>query len=100
MDNEATEAAATFQDLVEEANYKFDEMCMERHTMGQEKYGPVKFMTANTLIEAGEEVVDLANYARYTFVKLYVLNLQIDKIIGDVPDMLGPQSFIPSKGEQ
>ena len=100
MDNEATEAAATFQDRVNEANVLFDRMCVQRHAVGQEKYGPVKFMDVNTLNEAMEEVVDIANYARYTFVKLYVLNLQIDKIIGDVPDMLGPQSFIPSKGEQ
>jgi hypothetical protein len=93
-DHEAAEAAKTFQDLVDEANATFDQMCVARHEMGQLKYGPVKFMDVNTLKEASEEIIDLANYARYTFIKLYILNQQIDKLTEEAPDLLGPNSFM------
>lgn len=36
-------------------------------------YGEAGFFHTDTLRMAMEEVVDLSNYARYTFIKLYVL---------------------------
>lgn len=51
----------------------FDRTCDERHAMGAERYGPGKFLTVDTLEEAMQEVVDLANYARYTYIKLRML---------------------------
>jgi hypothetical protein len=83
-----------FQALANEANALFDKQCIARHIMGEEKYGPVKFLEVNTLVEASEELVDIANYARYTFIKLFILNAQIDRVQGQLPDMLGAQSFM------
>jgi hypothetical protein len=92
--DEMREAALDFKALTEAAQRRFFEMMQERHTKGEEKYGPIKFMEVNTLEEAMEEVVDLANYALYTFVKLFILNAQQTRIVGQIPDMLGPGSFM------
>lgn len=71
-------------EAIAEASLQFDQMCQDRHNRGAEKYGPLKFLGANTLEEALEELVDLANYARYTFIKIWFLNQQLDQVV--VPD--------------
>lgn len=60
-------------ELIQKLSEKFDEMCQRRHEMGHDKYGPVKFLEVNALGEAMNEVIDLANYARYTWIKLALL---------------------------
>lgn len=95
--NEAHEAAVDFSELAQKASGLFFGMMQERHEMGEAKYGAIKFMEVNTLHEAMEEVVDLANYAMYTFMKLYVLDQQLQKILpkeGHEP--LGSQAFMRS----
>lgn len=75
----------TKEELVEKLEVyskEFDTLCTERHEMGAEKYGPGKFLTVDTLQEAIEEIVDLSNYARYTFVKLRALQDRLPEIIG------------------
>jgi hypothetical protein len=52
---------------------EFDELCAARHQLGAEKYGPGKFLTVDTIEEALSEIADLANYARYTYIKLRML---------------------------
>jgi hypothetical protein len=93
------ELTKTIQELAVEATELFYKMQQERHNAGAETYGPLKFMDANTLEEAMEEVVDIANYSLYTFIKLYILNKSVDRIAGDTPIELGPNSFIPSKAQ-
>jgi hypothetical protein len=56
---------------------EFDKMCQQRHDMGEKKYGPGKFLNVDTMDEALMEIVDLANYARYTFVKVRLLQDRI-----------------------
>jgi hypothetical protein len=80
--------------LIEEASNAFDTLCEERHVMGSAKYGPVKFLTINSIEEAMAEVLDLANYARYTFIKLWLLNRQMQDIIPQ--ENLGTNSFVPN----
>lgn len=97
MINEANEAAMDFTQLTQDASSLFFKMMQDRHIMGEEKYGPIRFMDVNTLHEAMEEVVDLGNYALYTFMKLYVLNLQLQKLLPpDGVDPLGAQAFMKS----
>lgn len=69
---DVTDIKATVE-AIQKASEKFDQMCAERHEMGEQEYGPVAFLENDTLQMAMEEVVDLANYARYTFVKLELL---------------------------
>lgn len=59
--------------LIDAFSLEFDEMTRARHEMGSRKYGPGKFLTVDTMEEALFELADLANYARYTFVKVRLL---------------------------
>lgn len=88
------QAVQDFNQLTQEATGLFFQMMQDRHVMGEAKYGPIKFMEVNTLEEAMEELADLGNYTMYTFMKLYVLNQQLKKVVGETPDMLGSQSFM------
>jgi len=69
----------TFAEEVHEANEAFDQMCSDRHLMGEEKYGPVKFLDVDTIEMAMEEITDLSNYARYTFIKLWLLRDSLNR---------------------
>jgi hypothetical protein len=60
-------------EFLQQASEEFDRWCTERHERGAEEYGPTNFLEVDTLVMAMEEVADLANYARYTFIKLYIL---------------------------
>ena len=82
-DDSAVRAAAEklnqlFADVEEEA--------LERHDKGAEQYGPLKFLGADTLQEALEEVLDLINYARYTAVKIKLLQEVIAQKAADTLD--------------
>jgi hypothetical protein len=95
--DEAAEAAVDFTLLASQASNLFFHMMEERHEMGQQKYGAIKFMEVNTLKEAMEEVVDLGNYAMYTFLKLYVLNQQLQKLLPEEGhEPLGAAAFMKS----
>lgn len=83
-------------DLITAANEEFDRRTQERHDAGAEKYGPLKFLEANVVEEAMQEILDLANYARYTFIKLWLMNVALDKEIGDKAITL-PDGFYPAK---
>jgi hypothetical protein len=74
---------------------QFDLDCSTRHEMGAKKYGAGKFLIVDTIQEALDEVVDLANYARYTYIKLALLQAAIAQ---QVPEG-GPVSsgFLTSK---
>jgi len=59
-------------------NQEFDQRCLERHEMGEKKYGAGTWMNVDNFEMAIEEVIDLSNYVRFTFIKLRMLqdNLQ------------------------
>lgn len=69
--------------MIAQADEMFDIVCQSRHDMGREKYGKLTFVEKPTVEMAMEEVVDLANYARYTFIKLFLLQHQITEIQED-----------------
>lgn len=95
--NDAGEATADFLQLTQEASALFFGMMQERHLMGEQKYGPIKFMQVNTLEEAMEELADLGNYAMYTFMKIFVLNEQLKKLVPEEGhEPLGAASFMKS----
>ena len=86
----------TITDLVDEASTAFDIQCSARHKMGAEKYGPVKFLESNTNLydELKHELVDAANYARYLFIRLTVLEQMVAgrNVSADTPR--GPQGIV------
>lgn len=59
---------------IEQYSMMFTQARQERHDMGAHKYGPGKFLMVNTLEEAAFELIDLANYAEYSFIRLMMLN--------------------------
>lgn len=69
-DNLAGKKVQVSAALIQQLSDAFDQLCQDRHELGQEKYGPVRFFEINTLQEAMFEVADLANYARYAYIKL------------------------------
>jgi hypothetical protein len=71
---------------------EFDEVCVSRHEMGAEKYGPVNFLGIDSVEMMIEEVCDLANYARYTYIKLRILQESLKKQL-DTPVVLGKEGF-------
>lgn len=75
----------TFVGTLSQYSDEFDDACRTRHELGTEKYGPGKFLVVDTLQEALDEVADLANYARYTFVKLRLLQDAIAEMVADSP---------------
>jgi hypothetical protein len=83
--------------MIQEAGSIFEEMRATRHEEGAEKYGAFKFLEANTLEEAMFEVVDLANYAMYTFIKLWLLNEEIAGKFGNREINIGAGSFTSSQ---
>ena len=64
-------------ELLQKLADEYDTECQRRHDMGAEKYGPVRFLEVNSLQEAMNEIVDLANYARYTWMK-FALMIHLD----------------------
>jgi hypothetical protein len=79
-----------FQRLLSLADAEFVDLAAERLKAGAEKYGPHKFLTVDTLEEAMQEVLDLSNYARMTYIKLYLLKYSLSQIETNVePDKDG-----------
>jgi len=62
---------------------EFDQRCFERHEMGQKKYGPNTFLNVDSIEMAIEELIDLENYVRYTFIKLRMLQAQLPTVLAD-----------------
>lgn len=52
---------------------EYDSVCLERHELGERKYGPGTWLGIDTLQHAMDEVADLGNYARFTWIKLRML---------------------------
>lgn len=64
-------------ELVEQLRALFTRERLERHEMGAVKYGPVKYFEVDSLEEAIQEILDMANYAEYTYIKLRLLQAQL-----------------------
>jgi len=64
-------------EIVEKLSAEFDHRVIDRHRLGAEKYGPFSFFNKDMFEEACQEVLDLANYARYSYIKLRLTQLQI-----------------------
>lgn len=61
------------QGQLEEASAKFDQDCADRHEMGAQKYGEGTFLEKDVLRMAQDELIDMANYVRYMYIKLELM---------------------------
>ena len=69
---------------------EFQKRCMDRLEAGEKEYGPGTYNSMDVLAEAKEELLDVANYALFLYVKLKRIQEMIDvgvisKIKGDAP---------------
>jgi hypothetical protein len=83
-------------EALQAANQAFDEGCQRRHEVGQKKYGELTFLDNDTVAMAMEEVLDLANYARYTYIKLFLLQQAVANALEEEPDV-GREGFVSTK---
>jgi hypothetical protein len=70
-------------DKIAEFSAEFDTKCYERHVAGEDKYGAGTWLTIDTLQHAMDEVLDLANYARFTYIKLRMLQEKLVEFQAD-----------------
>jgi hypothetical protein len=49
---------------------EFDEMCAARLDIGAAEYGPTAFVSADTIQMMLEELSDIVNYCKFTYIKL------------------------------
>ncbi len=52
---------------------QFEEERQQRLEAGEQEYGAYKFLSADVINMAKEEVIDLANYAQFIYYKLCLL---------------------------
>jgi hypothetical protein len=64
--------------------------------MGAEKYGPVKFLSVDTFEEAMQELLDLNNYSRMLYIKLYLLRESTVKLVEKHP-AADEQGFVSTR---
>jgi hypothetical protein len=91
-----TSSASDLPALIQQASDELDNTCLQRHQRGQEKYGDLTFFDADTVEMAMEEVADMMNYMRYTWIKLWLLRRSIYKIVEKHP-AADSEGFIPLK---
>jgi hypothetical protein len=64
-------------DLIAQLSVEFEQMSQERHNFGLGKYGEFSWLGKDMFEEAIFECVDAANYMRYQFIKLRLLQMAI-----------------------
>lgn len=83
-----------YEATIARANTLFEEMCRQRHETGELDYGHNTFIANDTLQMLLEELVDTSNTARYTFVRLLILNERlVNEMEGQGVEVLGAQAF-------
>lgn len=95
------EETDAFLDLIEQASAQFDQLCQERHEAGQQEYGQFTFLENDVTRMMMEELADTANYCRMQFIKLMLLQTQLEAELlekfgsedEDVKVNLGAQAF-------
>ncbi len=59
--------------MLEALNLEFFELCEQRHNAGADEYGPLNFLNVNLPEFIYEEMADIANYARFLFIRVRLL---------------------------
>lgn len=78
-DDEPTEeqlAAHELQQLLQDLNADFENACQERH---EQSDNPIEFFADDVISNMMETLVDIANHARYQYVKLAILQQQLEQ---------------------
>jgi hypothetical protein len=79
MTETPTSAEANLPRLIAELSLEFDARTVERHERGEQKYGSFKWLSTDLVEELCQELLDTANYARYHFIKLRLLQMYLEQ---------------------
>lgn len=60
-----------------ELSQEFDAQTIARHEVGQKKYGEFSFLEKDMIQEALFECLDTANYMRYQYIKLRMIQMAL-----------------------
>src|SRR5688572_25745839 len=95
--------AATVEVDLQALSDQFDTACAEKHALGVEKYGEGTWLKADTIAMAMDEMVDMANYIRFSWIKLAMIRAQMEaaeEMAQPLPgkEMLGKESFYGPAG--
>lgn len=74
-----TTPEANLAELFQELSGSFDKLCQERHEAGQQEYGVFTFMENDVIRMMMEELADTSNYCRMQFMKLMLLQMQLEE---------------------
>ncbi len=74
------------------ASEAFDNLCKTQWEKGRREYDDFNFLKVNTLEFALEELADLANYARMTFIKVWLIKEALASQLAESPQV-GAKSF-------
>jgi hypothetical protein len=88
--------ASALAEALKEADEAFVRGTQERHEKGQLKYGELTYLDNDTVEMAMEEVLDMANYCRYTYIKLWLLQRAIARVAQHHP-ATESRGWIPTK---
>jgi len=66
--------------MVEEGRTALAEELKKRLAQGEEEYGKLTWLQADTVSELMEEVADIINWASFTWIKLHMLQKTLDAI--------------------
>jgi hypothetical protein len=86
---------AGLENLIADAHHQLNREIRRKEEVGAETYGEFAFLQNPTLEMAMDEIVDLMNYLRYTYVKTYMLN----KVLQQYNELTKPEDvtgFIPT----
>lgn len=94
MSNMTGDMASELRALTEKANHQLDRELLRKGEVGAQKYGEWAFLQNATLDMAMDEIVDLMNYARFTYNKLYIMNEML-KARAQEPNIV-QEGFVPT----
>lgn len=97
----ATEENKELAEVINRFSEMFDDLCVQRHKIGQERYGPLTFLGNDVIRMMAEELADTANYCRMQFVKIMMLQAhltnELEDEVGDADVTIGLKAFRGTK---
>jgi hypothetical protein len=98
MGNEDEAPDKGIVDIFQSLSEEFDQLCQARHEAGQQEYGQFTFLENDIVRMMAEELADTANYCRYQFIKLMLLQNELVKQLEENGQSeMGAQAFKGTK---
>lgn len=65
------------ENILNQLSEEFETLRQIRHEVGAEEYGPVTFLKVPLIRFAAEELADMANYCRFMYIKLRIMEEEL-----------------------